>query len=689
MAQTSDGALTSSDGAWLRLSRWLASRTADVNATLTRSVSVKSALGWAVAAVVTYKAVRFAVRRVRASDLGRFGGPAHTWHASVEAFGNAIALATQLDALATQLESLTVLPVVGGISAEYKSRQRHIREILAHTCSADELNYVLVACNLALVLSHAGPPSVKLLATPAADGGRLDDLSPVARAALVDAMQKVGVTWWEQPWIQSVFCHTTGADLTALKNLVDNGGDYHSVHKLVYEDVWLPPVRSAILDHIAREGRRLLDTDGDGTVSDAEVRRARHKVLVDVDDTLVCSGGSLFAGIDTRFSKGTVYPGVCALLRELDLGPDNGAFVEDTHVFAQLPGGKVARVRAAGSDTISVVAARVRESQGADGDAPQKLLLRGAANEQLCSIAFLSARPHTFRDITESHSYALFASLVDTGRLHTMPTLLPGKLVSGIKAVLPTFSAWALLKALMRRRDADAVDTSNWLPVGLQKHASAAQFLALYPEYRSVFVGDSGQGDVVAAERMLEAPGTTVKAALLHEVLPRKHCLSLHSDMSLPEREALWAERNICFFRTYAGAAAHAYRLGLIHIEGLQRVVSAAASELLDLIVRDPLRISAPKRSAASSSDGATAGGEGDGEFGGGSGGDHSGGDSAAAPPMPLSPPSFGSAPSPWDDLIAELNADIETANTVLPEGRRVMPVQAPMLMVRQNSFDV
>ena len=39
-----------------------------------------------------------------------------------------------------------------------------------------------------------------------------------------------------------------------------------------------------------------------------------------MDDTLSCSGGMYPAGVDKRFPKKTIYPGVLAFYRELDLG---------------------------------------------------------------------------------------------------------------------------------------------------------------------------------------------------------------------------------------------------------------------------------------------------------------------------------------------------------------------------------
>merc|ERR1712072_963950 len=42
-----------------------------------------------------------------------------------------------------------------------------------------------------------------------------------------------------------------------------------------------------------------------------------RKILSDIDDTLCCSGGHFPAGVDRRFPKRCVYPGVLALFREL------------------------------------------------------------------------------------------------------------------------------------------------------------------------------------------------------------------------------------------------------------------------------------------------------------------------------------------------------------------------------------
>ena len=44
------------------------------------------------------------------------------------------------------------------------------------------------------------------------------------------------------------------------------------------------------------------------------------QVVSDIDDTLMCSGGSYPAGRDMRYPHNCVYPGILAFYNELDVG---------------------------------------------------------------------------------------------------------------------------------------------------------------------------------------------------------------------------------------------------------------------------------------------------------------------------------------------------------------------------------
>lgn len=61
----------------------------------------------------------------------------------------------------------------------------------------------------------------------------------LCRASLLDALQKLGMRWRRQRqlWACSLILETKGHDLTRLKSMVDDGGDYHVMYKLVYNDL--------------------------------------------------------------------------------------------------------------------------------------------------------------------------------------------------------------------------------------------------------------------------------------------------------------------------------------------------------------------------------------------------------------------------------------------------------------------
>ncbi|KAJ8611151.1 hypothetical protein CTAYLR_003577 [Chrysophaeum taylorii] len=257
--------------------------------------------------------------------------------------------------------------------------------------TADELNALLCKVKLGLLvyklkdeakIEGARTDLVELLAVQ-----RVADLNVYARVALLDALQQMPLAAHPRAerWVRNVIVWTKADDLTDLKTLTDAKGDIHSFHRLVYVDVTDPQIREDILNHIAREAKihaahRLLATRV-ARERALKAPRGDRKVLSDIDDTLLCSGGHYPAGVDARWPRKTAYPGVLALYRELDLG-----------------------VKGLKDDW--------------DGD-------------RLGNLVFLSARPHVYADLMERSSYTRFADLVSQRRLHAMPTMLVGDLKSG------------------------------------------------------------------------------------------------------------------------------------------------------------------------------------------------------------------------------------------------------------------
>lgn len=87
----------------------------------------------------------------------------------------------------------------------------------------------------------------------------------------------------------------------------------------------------------------------------------------------------------------------------------------------------------------------------------------------------------------------------------------------------------------------------------------------LFPEYRLIFLGDSGQGDVLVATDLVQEFGDAVAGAFIHDV----------TDTPDAERAA-YAARGIHFYDTFVGCASVAFNLGLITRERLAAVIEVA-----------------------------------------------------------------------------------------------------------------
>lgn len=97
-----------------------------------------------------------------------------------------------------------------------------------------------------------------------------------------------------------------------------------------------------------------------------------------------------------------------------------------------------------------------------------------------------------------------------------------------------------------------------------KKIQNITHYRSLYPEYRLIFIGDSGQGDVQVGERLLTEFAGAVDAVLIHDVVDTDQ-----------QARARYAERGLIFFDTYVGAAVAVHRLGLISDAGLRAVAAA------------------------------------------------------------------------------------------------------------------
>lgn len=98
-----------------------------------------------------------------------------------------------------------------------------------------------------------------------------------------------------------------------------------------------------------------------------------------------------------------------------------------------------------------------------------------------------------------------------------------------------------------------------------KKFENWAQVTQLYPEYGSVFIGDSGQGDAIFGARAAATRGGDMRAVFIHDVT--------HLDAAA---KADFARQGVFIFDTYVGAATEAFKRGLIDKAGLSRVMEDA-----------------------------------------------------------------------------------------------------------------
>eukprot|EP00656_Telonema_subtile_P020213 TRINITY_DN2136_c0_g1_i1.p1 TRINITY_DN2136_c0_g1~~TRINITY_DN2136_c0_g1_i1.p1 ORF type:complete len:768 (-),score=159.32 TRINITY_DN2136_c0_g1_i1:116-2419(-) len=380
---------------------------------------------------------------------------------------------------------------------------------------------------------------------------RLDELETDSKVVLIDALMKLGLQAHKmnEQWLWNIIRSTEAEELMRLKNLMDSKGTYHTLFKLVYSDIHDTTILRMVKAHLKREGavvrsrrmwralaecwrrrqkmpKDLFDADSEEQLvglarimvdcaKGKTVVTPGHacgsgfssltclKILSDLDDTLYSSGGDGIGGVDLTLEKHVLYPGVLSFLHELDLGPVIGA----------------------GREQI-------------------------AASPNLGNLVFLSARPHLYKNMSESYSYSLFERLQLEEGMHCSPTLLAGELRSSL--------------------------TNSG--IAEKKLDNFKGYSELYPEYNFVFIGDNGQGDVIAGASMLEQERTRCVVVFIHRVQP------IEKTPGYSEAEYVrWKELGIFFFENYVEAALQAYTIGMISMSALRRVLIGATKRFNNL----------------------------------------------------------------------------------------------------------
>ncbi len=275
------------------------------------------------------------------------------------------------------------------------------------------------------------------------------------------------------------------------------------------------------------------------------------KVITDIDDTVVSSGGLKlfgikFGGVDNRYRRGQVYPGVIQFALELSR--------------SELPVDKSsnAQVEITSNNKLSLN--------------PDK-------------VAVLTARANEFK-------FAL--ALKESGmlcRAYRAVGISNGLFEWGIGDVYyGSVVEWVLhnRKGLRKFKNFEIMlqrdDHNHKSSIGTAQRQSGrgGPNISEYPTRSYVLIGDTGEKDEEAGELMARYYPSRVKAVFLHAVSrlkPKSGQNFLDISVHIP------ADRNvngvpIFYFRTYVGAAVKAYQNNLISKDGVMRVTESALKEL-------------------------------------------------------------------------------------------------------------
>eukprot|EP00656_Telonema_subtile_P054530 TRINITY_DN8182_c0_g1_i1.p1 TRINITY_DN8182_c0_g1~~TRINITY_DN8182_c0_g1_i1.p1 ORF type:complete len:603 (-),score=192.63 TRINITY_DN8182_c0_g1_i1:35-1843(-) len=501
--------------------------------------------------------------------------PAGPLHTTLSRSDRAEALAGWVADMSRSVRFRTLIHALWGLaSGKISKKKKKIVRVLRE-CTAAELNYVLCHLNLPRLLSCAG--SGALLQLLLVD--RAPEYCGLTRGVVIDACEKVFVQWLAgTQWAEAVgdmLCSSSAVQLYVIKAVLDSGGDHHNFYKLVYSYLsTVPGMKSRVLQHLASaEQHSSMNDCGSAEQQQAQVLQLVQgkglKILADIDDTFLCSGGVFPAGVDRRLPKKEVYPGVLQLLKEIDVGcsPASGREVIVELASAQID------LKAVHSPetTLGELLAWAEDTLGMDPEAQRLRCSEGRVS--LSNLVLLSARPHLYKGLTESFSYTLLRKLREQGRLHTEPTLLPGCVHAGMSAVL---GSWG-----------QGSSSGHWSAVGRAKFETYVEYTALYPECKGfVFFGDNGQGDLLALERMAEHSGRRLKAGFIHVVQPMSSMLTSRALDTEAARREWWRVRRIVFFENYVDAALAALGFGLISTAGLRKVCVATRRDFLKLAAK-------------------------------------------------------------------------------------------------------
>ena len=126
---------------------------------------------------------------------------------------------------------------------------------------------------------------------------------------------------------------------------------------------------------------------------------------------------------------------------------------------------------------------------------------------------------------------------------------------------------------------------SNYTDMAKTKFISILKYTTVYPEFKFIFIGDSGQGDMICAYHIYEHkkknPKFKVKASFIHNIIKSKNL----KPVRMIEDQTFITElqkRNIYLYNNYIDLAGQLYSLDLIKHNVLDKIIDETITDFKD-----------------------------------------------------------------------------------------------------------
>ncbi|MCF6155825.1 MAG: hypothetical protein E3K36_11370 [Candidatus Brocadia sp.] len=209
---------------------------------------------------------------------------------------------------------------------------------------------------------------------------------------------------------------------------------------------------------------------------------------------------------------------------------------------------------------------------------------------QAIPVTTLSARPNPIAGTLEEGSLKSLAEFKDSSDRRLCPSALSGDLGSSFIGTVET-----LLREKLHPLH-DKIPHGQEDEIGRVKFMNFEKFAKVYPEYRYVFVGDSGQADALTAQMMVTKEPTGDASRIVTTFIHDLRLSDVDAKSASPSFRSLRPDivitkasshgRGVIVFRNYIGAAVSAYIHSatledLITAEELARITKSALSQFL------------------------------------------------------------------------------------------------------------